>query len=501
MNHEARKTAAAPHNAKRLPRTWPMSTAAMFAAAFTCLAVVGVWGWTGWTPIITGDSPSHIQFAAFRASFYPLFIAAFGGDSQLAVLAQSAVYSATLCWLIYVLHRRFNSRLVTVGLGLTVSCNPFLWAYSAAIMAEALTLAMVNVLLVAFVYMTDRGRDDYLRPVCLAAFAVGVMAGLRPATWSFAPATLVMVVLFAWWRGRVSCEWMKALVCAAGVVAVVAAAEAAGFYAVHDKRASLVPHHLYGKAAVLTMQADFAIPPLPPAERELIERTASLMRPFKEYLNDERAPELIKSDLRRYAEGFGQWGVLPWLAAEGLGAEPVAADKERIAWAVIAANPAPFLRLILSRYIDAWAIDSSAYAIVRHNAKLPVFTPPALNRAVPLWLKRVEQRRGDWYDLFRYSITFPAFALLGAVCLLASLRLCWVWSRVARKRLSVADLPPQTMLMTAALFIGQANIVFVCLASIPGFRYSMPTFPLFVLACLLWFQSSPFARRWNPARA
>ena len=248
---------------------------------------------------------------------------------------------------------------------------------------------------------------------------------------------------------------------------------------------------------MLTTQPGFTMPRLPPAERNILEQTARLMRPFKGYLADDTQSKIMKMALRDTFEGFAQFRALPYLAGQGLIARPTTSAKARIGYATIAANPLPYARLTLRYAIDFWATNAFAYAIVAHGAKPPVFTPAVLNRAIPPWFKLFPKRHGD---LSGALVTFPAYMLLGAACLLLSLWLAWVWLRVAFGRLSIACLSPATMLASALFAIGQTNIVFVSMVNITGGRFLIPIFPFFVLAFLVWLQSLPVIRRYSPAR-
>ena len=479
--------------ARRFLAGWP-DPAAAYAGFFTLLAAVSVYLVSPRVDITDGgDGLSLLNFSSARTSFYPLFIAAFGKHLVAVVIAQCALYLASWCWLVYVLHRRFRSRLVTIAFGVAVANTYWQWPHLTAL-SESLTMTCGNVLLVALLNMTDQSRR-FLPWVAVAGAAVGAMMGLRPAMWSFAPVILPVAAAFALWRGQSA--W-RAFLCVAASVGFLVALEAAGFYAVHDKRDSLAPRHLYAKAAMLAIEPGFAMPSLPPSERETLEQTARLMRPFADYLADDRQSAVMRAVLRRHLEGFVQFRALPYLVAEGLVAPPSAAAKTRIGLAAIAANPSAYAMLTWRYTIGIWSDPVGIpFAMTALGAKLPVFSAAVLNDTVPSWAKTYSKRHGDFSFAW---VLFPAFALFSAVCLLLSLWLAWVWSRVLFGRANITALPPSLMLLTALLLCGQANVVFVCLLNCSGGRFLVPVFPFFALALLVWFQSLPLARRWSPAR-
>ena len=477
-------------------RVWQKTDAAtLHAGLFTALAAACVYVVSPNVDILGSDDGTYADFWPGRSSFYPLFVAAFGKHPVAAVTAQCALYLASWYWFIHVLHRRFRSHLITCSFGAAVVGNYAMHWLHLVIAAESLTMTCGNVLVIALLNMTDKSR--HLLPwVAVAGAAVGAMVGLRTAMWSFVPVILPVAAAFALWRGQSA--W-RALVYVGASIGFLVALEAAGFYAVHDKRDSLAPRHIYAKAAMLSLQPGFAVPSLPLPERDIYEKTIALMRPYKNYLTDDAESMLMKIAIRGSFEGFAQAHALPWLARGGLGAEPDDAAKSRIGYAAIAANPIPYAILTARHYIDFWGVGGDyKFAVAALDAKPPVFSPAVLNNAAPPAAKTNTKRYGDFSLAL---ITFPAFALLGAVCLVLSLWLGVVWSRVIFGRQTVAALPSAAMLVTALLSIAQANLVFVSMLTASGDRYFMPVFPFFALACLAWFQSLAVARRRRPARA
>ena len=174
---------------------------ALYAALLTLLAAASIYTLSP-GEIPGPDGPSYIDFSPVRTSFYPLFIAALGKHPVTVVVVQCALFLASWFYLIFTVHRRFRSHLVTAGFGVGVAGNGYLhyWVHL-SIYTESLTLTAGNLLLVALLNMTDRERR-FLPWVCLAGLTVGAMVSLRPAMWSFAPVILLAAVLFALWRGH-----------------------------------------------------------------------------------------------------------------------------------------------------------------------------------------------------------------------------------------------------------------------------------------------------------
>ena len=453
-----------------------------YAAGVAGVAALCVWAGAGFAPLMLIDSYEYIGFSPRRTSFYPLFIAAFGGDLQAVVYAQCAIYFATLAGLVYVLHRRFQSHLISAGFGLAAAGNPFLWDYHAGIMAESLTLSGLNLLLVALLSMQKEKRGGYLLSVCLAGLAIGIVVGLRPAMWSFAPVMGLAAALF--WRRRDVA--LPALACLIASIAAVAMLEAAGHRMKHDERQPVLPSLLYGRAAMLTTEPGFVMPDLPPRQRETLEQTALTMQPVKNYLQDDEVSPLLKHSLLTTLEIFAGEPLYPHLAGEGLisaAPENIARDKKQIGIAVIKANFASYLKLSAEHYARLWSGGLATYAYVRSHESLPAFGIGALdemmrNLSAPFAYTERYGFAGLWALFF-------TVALFGALCLLLSL---WSWARVIISAATRQPLPPTIALIAILLFFAQANLLLVCLTHPGGLRYLLPALPFLQLACLLWLR-------------
>ena len=452
-----------------------------YAIFFACLAAVCIAMGSGLAPIILSDSMGYIDFSAQRAALYPMFIMSLGSDLDLVVYFQFAVYIATFSWLIYTLHQRFNSHLISACFGFALSCNPFMWSYHAAIMTESLTFSSVNVLLIALINMTNRERRNYLTWVCLAGLSVGVLVGLRPAMWSLAPS----IGLVAWLYSQHRKAALSAIAGLVVSIAAVMALESLGYYAKHSERSSILPNLLYGRAAMLTTEPAFIMPDLPPDQQNILKQTALFTEPTKNYLHSDEIPPLLRHSLLTTIETFMQWEALPYLIDQGLVEQPsdIEADKEQVGIAAITENPLLYLRLSSEYYLRLWSGGAVRYTIARYYDDLPNFEPAELNHYLA---KMMGLAYSGQHNSFLLWIIFGATASLGVACFLLSV---WSWGKVA---ISAAKgrqpLTPRVALIAALLLISQSNLIFVSMVTCTGLRYLLPVFPLLVLSCLLWLQ-------------
>ena len=465
----------------RLQTIPPAAMAWFYAVSLSVIPMLCIAATFGFAPGQTPDSPGYISFSARRPALYPLFIAAFDGNLQWVVFAQCAVYTATLLWLIYALHRRFESPLATVAFGLASTGNQFMWYHHTIIMTESLTRSCVNVLAVALLYMSDKRRDDFLKWVALAGAAIGAAAALRPAMHVLAPLMLLAVVLLCVWRGGGGRRIASAAAVLVAATALVAALEAAVYHAKHDTRRSYLSNHLFGKAAMLMTAPGFTMPDLAEAERELAAQTAEFMRPVKDWLRDDAAPALLKMDLRKPIGGFVTMHGLPAIQQESP-ALLADADVKSMSVAVIRENPLAYIQQSLWRYAGLWAESATAYAIARQGARLPVFDTPGLKAAA-------DELRKHWNqpaNVAQALVVFPLFAFHGVVFSLLSLWVLWVWARALSRRQSLQSMPAETMLITIACAVAQASLMMFAFTAPLSLRYLMPLLPLFMLAAALW---------------
>ena len=448
-----------------------------YAAFFTALAALVIYLSRDLIDLIWGDTQQYVNFAAVRPALYPAFIEVLNGTElglRLVVYAQSALYLATLFLLIRALHRGWSSPFVTCFFGFAVACNVYLQAFHTVVHTESLSFSCMNLLLLCLLNMTDRQRQDYLKQVALFGLCIGVLIGLRSAMWSLAPAGVAMVVVISLWRGRAftPASLFATMACLFAPIAAVIMLEAALYHAKHPERESYAPRMMFGKAAMLTTEAGFAMPSLPPAQREVLQRMDEIMQPLENWLRDEEVPLFMRIRMRQSFKNFTTRYALPILAEQGL--HPTDAEQKALGLATIAENPLPYLRLSLRYYLDFWLVGSLDYAMAYQSARLPDFGTRALNKIVP---------SADIARRFHRAL-FPIFALFGAACFALSV---WSWGGVvsawARKNLREA---PATMILTASmLFLAQTNLLFVAFVAQCEVRYLMPVFPLLTLACLL----------------
>src|SRR5262249_42868579 len=198
--------------------------------------------------LIEPDSIGYLGFYADRTAVYPLFLRGLLGlglDAQQITYVQLLLFAVALVPLLLALLRASVPRWLIVLFVVLLGANGYFSSFHRTIMTESLYFSVMVVGIALTIDYLRSGRVEFLAG---SGLCTGLLIAIRPAGVVLLP----MLLIAAWlkWRRRN----LTGAVFAAALVVPVAigpAAEWLAFRAVHgDNRQSIVPHILFGKAAM-----------------------------------------------------------------------------------------------------------------------------------------------------------------------------------------------------------------------------------------------------------
>ena len=422
--------------------------------------------------VLQADSQGYLGFASARSAFYPMFLDALQGIGLGPVeitQIQFWLYLMTLFALIFGLAKHGWPLWVVGPFGAALSLNAFFVRHHGTILTESLIFSLQNILLLCLALFPIR-RSAWL--LGLAALCVGVSIGVRPAAASQAVALVLVVCLWSWGDAR---GLLRRLMLVVAIMAALVGVEAALYHSRHDVRQSLLPLHLYGKLAMLTLEEGFAVEGLPPAADQLVLETERAFEPIQDWF---AAVDNVFVETTRAAdfEVFAQYSLLrerlSTLASAGH--LSVAALKETAGWAALQQNPGGYLRLTATHYLGLWSVQALGFFGMLNSPSMAVTLPFDPSS----W--------GAFSDPMPSLslVVFPAFLGLGAVLfglmVFGLLRLPVDLAHWRRPRLA-----PELLLAVSLTVFVQGHLVGTALFGVSTPRYLMASYAAAVLAALL----------------
>ena len=195
-------------------------------------------------PVTQTDSASYLNFSAYRTATYPFFIKLVGLNGL--TIAQTLLFAGALAVLGFETLASTRNLAVAAILMVGVAANPELNKYHSVVMTESLFMSTLIVFLAMLIRFVRR-KD--LLSLALAAALAGVAATIRPPGLALLPIPILMVLAC---RRQLKSPALALMAVALLPAIVLVAGERALSHFIHqDNLASLVPRHIFAKAAMI----------------------------------------------------------------------------------------------------------------------------------------------------------------------------------------------------------------------------------------------------------
>ena len=194
------------------------------------------------------DSQGYIDFYPTRTAIYPTFI------ESLRIVSSSYKFILSFQLLI----GAFSACLLAVGFGRWTQQKKWAWIIWAGLVLnpvmlwfhyKVLTESLFCSLAILFIWATlryIRCAQDSINLILIALIA-GLSIAIRPASYFYLPAIVILLALFPVKRA----QFFRSLLVATISVVLVLLVENMIFHSKHDQRQSLLPIHLFAKGMML----------------------------------------------------------------------------------------------------------------------------------------------------------------------------------------------------------------------------------------------------------
>jgi len=428
------------------------------------------------------DSQGYIAFDPYRTAIYPILLELFLPDEtnrHYLFAFQIFLYLVSFAFLIHTVSRTYCSWFISGALGIALGCNVYIQAYHTVVLTESITFSLSNILLGIMVCNRHKMSVHTFFGVGLLA---GLMAAMRPALFPFVGTVPLALYFLVPHPRNVK---IKGLLGLCGGIILVFLFEASIFYSHHEKRESLAPLTLIGKAAIITTSENFEHPELPNRQMLWLNEMDAEFDPIQSWMRREGSL-LVRSNLRSNFEVLGQYQLLTKLRNNP--SLPKLTDQEQIdlGISVILKNWNAYIENSVGHLVSLWMVFDLQFLNIVFGKELPEFNEVWLNSAIP--------GASSGHPLFSLGkhdpiallslLVFPAFLVL-AVCSICFSVLTWALVLIASMKSTAKRSQNAPMLIAWLFFIGWAYLIFVAFVNIATPRYLMPVMPFFLLAVLL----------------
>jgi hypothetical protein len=423
-------------------------------------------------PLLEADSASYLNFAPHRTAIYPIFLRGMtklGLSVEQIIYVQTFLFSLSLMTLLAALLRAGVSRVLVLFVTIALAANGYFSSFHRTIMSESIFFTVMAPTVAFWIDYLRTGRAVFL---ALIGIGVGFLIAIRPAAVVLVPMLFVAVWL----------KWHKRDVSGLLLVAALVLPIMIGPIAEHllyraeygERRASVVPASMVGKAAMLVRQDTVFAGPHNDALNELGKKLAATYLPVHEFLAG--LPSLAGYPAMTAGfEATAQFSVigrdLELISSQsGVPGDVLAYELGKQS---ILANVPSYLRLSMLHYLGQWSIMS---------LRLPP-TAEAVNRYVASYPKvPLDGVLGDVIlrptASVRAYFVYPAFVGAGIVTFVAGLALV-----VFMVRPGLGDETRAQYLMLAAFFAATCHsyTLLISFINIATPRYLMAVYPQLVL--------------------
>ena len=420
--------------------------------------------------LIEPDSVGYIEFHAIRTAGYPTFISILGAlkiPLQHIGLVQASLFSLSISYLLYACCVAGVPLSVSIPLYVALISNIFFNAFHFTVLTESISFSLLLILLANFLLFA---KDRNVINLLIGSMCIGLLIMIRPVAIALAPALLISGFLI---NGRMQNETERWLVVArTGVTVIVPiiiciAVEALIHSARHTERQSLLPIHLFGKAAIITTFDGFSSETAPRELRPFIKKMDVNLEVVRNYLATVQNPFLR---IERYAdyENFCYYVLLKKEQESLAGSLEMSVSdvQRRIGWWVISNNPIAYAKLSFIHYLSLFSVAAPTDFFT--NMTPPPYIPP---------------------DTFGQSFRLPIihFSFLGLACVFIAISF-WYFLRLAYAlcRPSAAGWSYFDKVAVNLLLWVHGLHVLTALTSLGSPRYLMFSYPLIVLALLMF---------------
>ncbi|MEW6451041.1 MAG: hypothetical protein AB1490_10350 [Pseudomonadota bacterium] len=421
-------------------------------------------------PLIEPDSEGYIAFFNNRTAVYPLVLRLLtwtGLDLIQITYIQLLGFAAALMFLLASLLRASVPPVLVVLFVVALGLNGYFSGFAFTIMSETLFFA-VGVIAIAFWLDYFRsGKAGYLAGLSLC---VGLLIGIRPIGWAFVPFVLISVWLQSAHRSISPAILAIALILPSAAAIV---GERIAHRVVHERRESILPYALIGKAAMLVRQDTVFGGPHADQLNQLGGRLAVEFAPVPDFLAG--VPFLARPIVTAAYEGVGQFLALPQEIAEISKASNVPEDTLRteLGKQSIFANLPDYARLTLTHYFGQWSIMALTFPPTTRafNAYLAAHPSiPLADKVNAIILKPPEK-------LISFLV-YPAFLMAGAISLALSPLLIVF---MARRMLGATQRGHFLMLSCFFAAMAHSYTILISLVNVSTPRFLMGVYPQLIL--------------------
>jgi hypothetical protein len=440
-------------------------------------------------PLLEADSAGYLNFIPQRTAIYPIFLR---GMTQLGLsleqitYVQTFLFSLALMTLLAALLRAGVSRVLVLFFTIALAANGYFSSFHHTILSESIFFTVMAPTVAFWIDYLRTGRAVFL---VMTGLGLGFLIGIRPVAIVLVPMLIVSVWL-KWHKRDVAGPLLVATLVLPLTVGPIA--EQLLYRAEHgDRRASVVPWSMLGKAAMLVRVGTVFTGPHHEALNKLGKQLTATYLPVHEFLAglpSLAAYPVVTAGYEATAQFsvFGrdlevvsaQSGVPGDVLAYELGKQSILADFPS------------YLRLSMVHYIGQWSIMAIKVPPIAEAVNTYVASYPK----VPL--------DGVLGDVIlrptasaRAYVVYPAFLAAGVVTIVAGLALV-----VFMVRPELGDEARGQYLMLAAFFAAtcQSYTLLISFINVATPRYLMAVYPQLVLVAV--FLISAFLYKSQSAR-
>jgi hypothetical protein len=426
-------------------------------------------------PLLEADSASYLNFASHRTAIYPIFLRGMtqlGLSVEQIIYVQTFLFSLSLMTLLAALLRAGVSCALVLFVTIALAANGYFSSFHRTIMSESIFFTVMAPTVAFWIDYLRTGRAVFLAVI---GIGVGFLIGIRPVAIVLVP-MLVVSVWLKWHKRDVAGPLLVATLVLPLTVGPIA--EQLLYRAEHgDRRASVVPWSMLGKAAMLVREDMVFTGPHHDALNELGKKLAATYVPVREFLAG--LPSLAGYPAMTAGfEATAQFSVfgrdLELISSQsGVPSDVLAYELGKQS---ILANIPSYLRLSMLHYLGQWSIMA---------LKLPP-TAEAINRYVASYPKvPLDGVLGDVIlrptASVRAYFVYPAFVGVGIVTLVAGLALVAFMVRPG-----LGDETRAQYLMLAAFFAATCHsyTLLISFINVATPRYLMAVYPQLILVAV-----------------
>ena len=388
--------------------------------------------------------------------------------------------------MIHAVTKTYCSWFISGALGIALGCNVYIQSYHTVVLTESITFSLSNILL--GIMVCDHHKMS-VRTFLLVGLLVGLMAAMRPALIPFIVTVPLALFLLVPHSRNLKTRGLLGL---CGGVILVFLFEAAIFYSHHEKRESLAPLTLIGKAAIITTSENFEHPDLPNRQMLWLNKMDAEFDPIQSWMRGEKSL-LMRSNLRSNFEVLGQYQLLAKLRNNPNLPRLTNQEQIELGVSVILRNWNTYIENSIGYLVSLWMVFDLQFLKIVFGKELPDFDEVWLNTAVP--------GSSSGHSLFSVGkhdsiallslLVFPAFLVL-AVCSICFSVLTWIVVFSSSMKSTAKRSQNAPTLIAWLFFIGWSYLIFVAFVNIATPRYLMPVIPFFLIAVLLCLKQYVF---------